>query len=73
MIRLLYFALILFILFDTSNGLINGDLSGIGSGRGIDNRTITYNENPIEFAISIVTRIGGIVILILLLKDKPKE
>jgi len=73
MIRLLYLALIIFILFDTCNGLINDNLSGIASGRSLNGYTITYKENPIEFAISIVMRIGGIAVLILLLKDKPKE
>ncbi len=73
MIRPLYFALILFILFDTSNGLINGNLSGIASGRSLNGYTITYKDNPIEFFIDMVIRIGAIVLLVFLFRCKPKE
>ena len=74
MIRFLYIVILLFIISTTISGIINDNLSGIGSGRSLHGYTINFANNPIEYTIDIITRVGCVILLIFLIKkDKNSE
>ncbi len=74
MTRFLYIVILLFIVSTTISGIINDNLPGIASGRSLHGYTINFANNPIEYIIDIILRIGGVILLIFLIKeDKNSE
>ena len=74
MIRLLYIVILFFIISTTISGIINNNLSGIASGKSLHGYTINFANNPIEYTIDIITRVGAIILLLFLIKkDKNSK
>ena len=73
MLRLLYIILIMFILSKTISEIANDSLSGFASGKSLNGYSITFQNNPIEYSIVIISRLGVICFLLILLKGKSEK
>jgi hypothetical protein len=73
MIRILYIVLILFILVKTVIEIMAGDLSGFSSGRSLHGYTVNIQDNPIEYLFVIGLRLGAILLLITLFRNKSEK
>lgn len=73
MLRFLCIIFALFVFFNTLDGIFNDNLSGIGSGRGIDNRMISFKNNPVEFIVIIITRLGALIALFVIFRRNQED